>query len=110
MSLEERSAPASAAVLPASEPAARGWRLSKRAGFCLVAFLVLTGLLGSYTLSPLYAVYQDRWHFSDLMLSVAFACIPLARWRHCWPSARFRTATAAARPSSPRWSAWQPRC
>jgi MFS family permease len=53
------------------------WRLSHRAGFWLVAFLVVTGLFGSYSLTPLYSVYQDRWHFSDLMLSVAFACYSL---------------------------------
>ncbi len=62
------------AVDPAGVPR---WRLSKRGGFWLVAFLVVTGLLGSYSLTPLYAVYQDRWHFSDLMLSVAFACYSL---------------------------------
>jgi MFS family permease len=39
-----------------------------------VVFLVVTGLLGSYSLTPLYSVYQEQWHFSDLMLSVAFAC------------------------------------
>jgi MFS family permease len=55
----------------------RGWRLSHRGGFWLVAFLVVTGLLGSYSLTPLYSVYQERWHFSDLMLSVAFACYSL---------------------------------
>ena len=29
----------------------------------------LTLLVGSYALTPLYPVYQGRWHFSDLMLS-----------------------------------------
>jgi MFS family permease len=33
--------------------------------------------LGSYSLSPLYPIYQDRWHFSDLMLSIAFICYSL---------------------------------
>jgi MFS family permease len=42
-----------------------------------VVFLVVTGLLGSYSLTPLYSVYQAQWHFSDLMLSVAFACYSL---------------------------------
>ncbi|HSZ42530.1 MAG TPA: MFS transporter [Trebonia sp.] len=53
------------------------WRLSKGGGFWLVVFLVVTGLLGSYSLTPLYSVYQAQWHFSDLMLSVAFACYSL---------------------------------
>jgi MFS family permease len=77
VSLNERSAPPSARRLAADDPAGREWRLSSRGGFWLVAFLVFTGLLGSYTLTPLYSVYQDRWHFSDLMLSVAFACYAL---------------------------------
>jgi MFS family permease len=67
----------SAAAGGADQAGARGWRLSKRGGFWLVVFLVVTGLLGSYSLTPLYSVYQDRWHFSDLMLSVAFACYSL---------------------------------
>ncbi|MFB9832929.1 MFS transporter [Actinoallomurus acaciae] len=53
------------------------WRLSRRGGFWLVVFLVFTGLLGSYSLTPLYPIYQERWHFSDVMLSVAFACYSL---------------------------------
>ncbi|HEY6492505.1 MAG TPA: MFS transporter [Trebonia sp.] len=71
--------PLSASARPAAvdEASAPGRRLSKRGGFWLVAFLVVTGLLGSYALTPLYSVYQERWHFSDLMLSVAFACYSL---------------------------------
>jgi MFS family permease len=42
-----------------------------------VAFLVVTGLLGSYSLTPLYPIYQARWQFSDVILSVAFACYSL---------------------------------
>ncbi|GAA4665505.1 MFS transporter [Gordonia humi] len=51
--------------------------LSRTAGFWLVVFLILTGLLGSYALTPLYPIYQDRWGFSDLTLSLAFACYAL---------------------------------
>jgi hypothetical protein len=53
MSLNERSAPVSAQALAVDGPATRGWgwRLSNRGGFWLVAFLVFTGLLGSYTLT-----------------------------------------------------------
>jgi MFS family permease len=70
LSASVRSAPAHAA-------GPQKWRLSKPGGFWLVVFLVITGLLGSYSLTPLYSVYQERWHFSDLMLSVAFACYSL---------------------------------
>jgi MFS family permease len=66
LSASVRSAPAHAA-------GPQKWRLSKPGGL----FLVITGLLGSYSLTPLYSVYQERWHFSDLMLSVAFACYSL---------------------------------
>jgi MFS family permease len=55
----------------------RRHRLNDRAGYWLAAFLVVTGILGSYSLSPLYPIYQERWHFSDLMLSIAFVCYAL---------------------------------
>jgi MFS family permease len=77
MRTSEPPLPATARPRTAGEAGHPGWRLSKRGGFWLVAFLVVTGLLGSYSLTPLYSVYQDRWHFSDLMLSVAFACYSL---------------------------------
>src|SRR5215470_3650707 len=77
MRVNEPSFPAPAQPGTVDKPGLPKWRLSKRGGFWLVAFLVVTGLLGSYSLTPLYSVYQDRWHFSDLMLSVAFACYSL---------------------------------
>ena len=39
--------------------------------------MVASGIFGSYSLSPLYPLYQERWHFSDLMLSIVFVCYSL---------------------------------
>jgi MFS family permease len=52
-------------------------RLNDRASYWLAAFLVVSGIFGSYSLSPLYPIYQERWHFSDLMLSIVFICYSL---------------------------------
>src|SRR5262245_7045269 len=70
VTLNESRVPSPARPVAIGKPAAPRGRLSKRGAFWLVAFLIVTGLLGSYSLTPLYSVYQDRWHFSDLMLSV----------------------------------------
>lgn len=55
----------------------RRWQVPPTAGFWVVVSLIVTGLLGSYALTPLYPIYQQRWGFSDLTLSVAFACYSL---------------------------------
>lgn len=67
------------AEAPISHAASDGrrWQVSPTAGFWVVVSLIVTGLLGSYALTPLYPIYQQRWGFSDLTLSVAFACYSL---------------------------------
>jgi MFS family permease len=51
----------------------RGTAVPRRAAFWLVA-LVLTGtMLGTTLPTPLYVIYQSRWHFSAAIVTVTFA-------------------------------------
>jgi predicted MFS family arabinose efflux permease len=51
----------------------RATRLSPTAAFAVPAAIVGLALFASATPSPLYAVYQARWHFSTPMLTVIYA-------------------------------------
>ena len=51
-------------------------RLSPVAAFAVPASIVALALYASATPSPLYAVYQQRWHFSTPMLTVIYATYP----------------------------------
>ncbi len=52
-------------------------RLSPIAAFAVPAAIVGLALYASATPSPLYAVYQQRWHFSTPMLTVIYAAYPI---------------------------------
>jgi MFS family permease len=52
-------------------------RLSPIAAFAVPAAIVGLALYASATPSPLYAVYQARWHFSTPMVTVVYATYPL---------------------------------
>lgn len=52
-------------------------RLSPIAAFAVPAAIVGLALYASATPSPLYAVYQARWHFSTPMVTVIYATYPL---------------------------------
>jgi MFS family permease len=59
---------------PGQPPAGRrGPAVPRRIAFWLLA-LVLTGtMLGTTLPTPLYVIYQSRWHFSAAMVTVTFA-------------------------------------
>ena len=45
----------------------------RRAAFWLLAFLFAAVMLGTTLPTPLYGIYQARWHFSAAMVTVIFA-------------------------------------
>jgi len=45
----------------------------RRVAFWLLAFVFAAAMLGTTLPTPLYAVYQVRWHFSAAMVTVIFA-------------------------------------
>ena len=62
--------------LGASEPppARRGGpAVPRRTAFWLVALVLAITMLGTTLPTPLYVIYQDRWHFSAAVVTVTFA-------------------------------------
>jgi MFS family permease len=59
--------------------AARPSRFKEAAGrgFWPVAYLYLVVSIGATLQAPLYILYQDRWHFSPLVLTSVFAAYPV---------------------------------
>jgi MFS family permease len=60
----------------AGHPAAAGrWRLAvpRQAAFWLLAFVFAVAMLGTTLPTPLYVIYQARWHFSAAVVTVIFA-------------------------------------
>jgi MFS family permease len=58
------------------QPQAAGRRrpaVPRRAGFWLLAFVFATAMLGTTLPTPLYVIYQARWHFSAAIVTVIFA-------------------------------------
>ena len=53
------------------EPKPRAVR--RRAAFWLLAFVLAATMLGTTLPTPLYDIYQARWHFSAAMVTVIFA-------------------------------------
>src|SRR5438477_12718350 len=47
--------------------------LSRDAGFWLVGTMLVLMLFSSSAPSPMYVIYQQRWHMSPTMLTVVFA-------------------------------------
>jgi hypothetical protein len=54
------------------------WRLPDRAAFLVLASVVVTFLAGSSAPTPLYATYQQEWHFSPVTTTVVFAVYAVA--------------------------------
>ncbi len=63
----------SALALRAERARARTPRLSGLAAFGAVAAVIAVAFYASATPSPLYGVYQARWHFSTPVLSLVYA-------------------------------------
>ena len=52
---------------------APGQRLGRGAGFAAAAFALAVAMLGTTLPTPLYGLYQQRFGFSELMVTVIFA-------------------------------------
>jgi MFS family permease len=51
----------------------RGRAVPRRNAFWLVALVLAVTMLGTTLPTPLYVIYQDRWHFSAAVVTVTFA-------------------------------------
>ncbi|MFJ4875278.1 MFS transporter [Streptomyces sp. NPDC088745] len=60
------------------EPLARRGRLSRDQAFWLVGGVLVLLLLSSSAPSPMYVLYQQRWHFSATLLTVVFGVYAVA--------------------------------
>ena len=63
--------------------APRPWRLTGRPALYLLASLIVALLAASAAPTPLYAIYQARWHFTPITTT---SCSGSTRWRcslHC---------------------------
>ncbi len=60
---------------PTTGPAAErgGAGVSRRVAFWLLALVFAATMLGTTLPTPLYVIYQARWHFSSAMVTVTFA-------------------------------------
>jgi predicted MFS family arabinose efflux permease len=71
-----------AAVLPAEEfarrPRLRAHRLSGRPAVILLASVIVALLASSAAPTPLYAIYQARWHFTPITTTVVFGVYAIA--------------------------------
>jgi hypothetical protein len=55
-------------------PAGRtGPAVPRQVAFWLLALVLAVTMLGTTLPTPLYVIYQDRWHFSAAMVTVTFA-------------------------------------
>ncbi len=80
-----RPASGAAAALPADPFARRsrlrgpgGYRLSGRPAVFVLASLIVALLASSAAPTPLYAIYQARWHFTPITTTVVFGVYALA--------------------------------
>ena len=62
-------------VRPTATPTAErgGARVPRRVAFWLLALVFAATMLGTTLPTPLYVIYQARWHFSAAMVTVTFA-------------------------------------
>ncbi|GAA4854315.1 MFS transporter [Saccharopolyspora rosea] len=65
-------------VRPAPPPTRPGLALPRPAAFACTGVLLGLFLVGSTTPSPMYALYQQRWHFSAIVLTEVFAVYAVA--------------------------------
>src|ERR1700757_5378472 len=62
------------ALRPLPSPAGlHGSAGPRRVAFWLLALVLASTMLGTTLPTPLYVIYQDRWHFSAAMVTVTFA-------------------------------------
>ena len=61
-----------------SRPGRRGNGVPRQVAFWLLALVLAVTMLGTTLPTPLYVIYQDRWHFSDAMVTVTFAVYAVA--------------------------------
>jgi hypothetical protein len=60
-------------VLEESPRVKSSWRVPRGASFWLLAVLLGFFLFAASAPSPLYAVYQAKWHFSSITLTAIYA-------------------------------------
>ena len=85
-----------------------GWLATRRAtanlghggAFWLLASTLMLLLVASTAPSPLYPVYQARWHFSALTLTAVFSVFPLALLAALLIAGRVSDHVGRRRPSS----------
>jgi MFS family permease len=58
---------------PSSPPARRAPTAPRQVAFWLLALVLAVTMLGTTLPTPLYVIYQGRWHFSAAMVTVTFA-------------------------------------
>ena len=64
---------------PGQPPGGRGGlAVPRRAGFWLMALVLTLTMLGTTLPTPLYDIYQSRWHFSAAMVTVTYAAYAAA--------------------------------
>ena len=80
-----RPASGTAAALPADPFAGRSWRrgtgshrLSGRPAVFVLASLIVALLASSAAPTPLYAIYQAKWHFTPITTTVVFGVYAMA--------------------------------
>jgi len=67
------------AAFPSEAPVRTApWHLSRKAAFYLLASIVVSFLAGSSVPTPLYALYQARWGFSPIVVTVIFGIYAIA--------------------------------
>jgi hypothetical protein len=63
---------------PSSPPARRALTAPRQVAFWLLALVLAVTMLGTTLPTPLYVIYQSRWHFSAAMVTVTFAVYAVA--------------------------------
>ena len=78
-------------------PAGGSAAVPRRVAFWLLALVFAATMLGTTLPTPLYVIYQARWHFSAAMVTVTFAVYAAAVLATCcWPGGP-RTRPGASR-------------
>ena len=63
---------------PGREGSAVPFAVPRRVGFWLVALVLAATMLGTTLPTPLYDIYQARWHFSAAIVTVTYAAYAVA--------------------------------
>jgi MFS family permease len=75
--MQDHAKPA-ADMAPVTATGARGRRLSGRPAVFVLASLIVALLASSAAPTPLYAIYQARWHFTPITTTVVFGVYAIA--------------------------------